>query len=69
MVGALSRPSGSTTSGRVRNGSMIEGGMLGIAALAVDSARTCGLSFTVPPGPPSSASCARARSSTITLPG
>ena len=31
MVGALSSPSGSITSGRVRNGSIADGGMLGIS--------------------------------------
>ena len=66
MVGALSRPSGSITSGRDRNGSITFGGMLGITAIAIDSARTCGLSFTVLL---SSASWPRARSSTMTLPG
>ena len=33
IVGALSRPSGSITSGRDRNGSITEGGMLGISCL------------------------------------
>ena len=38
MVGALSRPSGSITSGRERNGSITEDGMLGMLSLASDSA-------------------------------
>ncbi len=52
MVGALSKPSGSMMSGRLRYGSIAEGGMLGIACFASDSARTRGVSFAPPLGAP-----------------
>ena len=80
IVGALSRPSGSIASGRLRNGSMAEAGMLGIPWRARDSARLRGPSFTesispeplapppAPPVPPME-SWPRARSSRITYPG
>ena len=45
---------------------MAEAGMLGMTVLAVDSARTRGLSLTVSED---TASCPLARSSTMTLPG
>src|SRR5882762_8620580 len=82
IVGALSSPSGSITSGRVRNGSITDAGMLGISSGGSGSARTRGLSFT--PAPVAGAAPGRvtgsvpgraivrlpfARSSRITYPG
>src|SRR4051794_17399878 len=48
IVGALSNPSGSITSGLVRNGSIAEGGMLGISWSESDSARARGASLAAP---------------------
>src|SRR4051812_1996093 len=50
IVGALSNPSGSITRGRVRNGSIADGGMLGISWSESDSARARGASLAVPLG-------------------
>src|SRR5262249_11140056 len=47
VVGAFCRPSGSITRGRERNGSIADGGMLGIPWSASDSARTRGESLDV----------------------
>src|SRR5262245_12897889 len=50
MVGPFSRPSGSITSGLDRNGSIIDGGMLGISWRDSDSARIRGPTLVVPLG-------------------
>src|SRR3954468_15963385 len=48
IVGALSNPSGSITRGLVRNGSIADGGMLGISWSESDSARARGASLAAP---------------------
>src|SRR4051812_15566154 len=48
IVGALSKPSGSITRGRLRKGSIAPAGMLGIMSFARASPRERGLSLTTP---------------------